>query len=109
MKKLLLLTLLGLSLAAGSVLAGDTAPKSATAGKAQVVNAKTLTLNPQGRYHKVHATKKKLECSDCHGDGADDVLFLRTSEFQGKEGPVNREACLVCHKTPKKPTWYGAK
>lgn len=103
MKRLMMLTLLGLSLVAGSVLAAD-----ATPAKAAVVNAKTRTLEEKGRFHAVHARKEKLECGDCHGGGADDILFLRTGEFQGKEGPVDRKECLACHQTPKKPVWYGA-
>lgn len=111
MKKLLVLTLLGLSLAAGSVLAADVAPPktaiSAKAVKVAKVTAKTITMAEQGRYHAVHVNKQKLECSDCHGSGAEDILFLRTGEFQGKEGPVDRKECLSCHQTPKKPTFYG--
>lgn len=109
MKRLMMLTLLGFSLAAGSVLAADATPAKATAtAKVAVVNAKTRTLEEKGRFHAVHARKEKLECGDCHGGGADDILFLRTGEFQGKEGPVDRKECLACHQTPKKPAWYGA-
>ena len=107
MKRLIMLTLLGFSLAAGSVLAADVAtPKAATAKVVQV-NAKTKTLEEKGRFHVVHSKKEKLDCDDCHGGGGDDILFLRTGEFQGKEGPVNRNDCLVCHQTPKKPVFYG--
>lgn len=108
MKQLLLLTLLGFSIVAGSVFAAEVAPKLAAVAKVVAVNAKTKTLEPKGRYHTVHAQKMKLDCTDCHGDGANDVLFLRTGEFQGKDGPVNREVCLGCHKAPKQPAWYGA-
>lgn len=112
MKKLLMLALLGFSLAAGSVLAADAAPPKATASakavKVAKVTAKTRTMAEKGRYHTVHENKEKLECSDCHGGGADDILFLRTGEFQGKEGPVDRKECLDCHQYPKKPTFYGA-
>ena len=111
MKKLLTLTLLGFSLAVGSALAADVAPpKAATSAKAvkvAKVTAKTMTTAEKGRYHAVHESKAKLECSDCHGGGADDILFVRTGEFQGREGPVDRKECLTCHQTPKKPTFYG--
>jgi len=113
MKKLLILTLLGFSLAAGSALAADaTSPKATTSAKAVKVvkvTAKTITMAEKGRYHAVHQNKEKLDCSDCHGGGAEDILFLRTGEFQGNEGPVDRKECLDCHQAPKKPTWYGAK
>ncbi|WPC65889.1 hypothetical protein SBP18_15515 [Rhodoferax ferrireducens] len=112
MKKLLMLTLLGMSLAAGSVFAADVAPAKAAipakAVKVAKVTGKTITTAEKGRYHAVHESKAKLECSDCHGGGADDILFVRTGEFQGREGPVDRKECLTCHQTPKKPTFYGA-
>lgn len=108
MKQLLLLTLLGCSIALGSVFAADLAPKTVAVAKVAAGNVKTKNLNPKGRYHTLHAQKLKLDCTDCHGDGAADVLFLRTGEFQGKDGPVNREVCLGCHKAPKQPAWYGA-
>jgi hypothetical protein len=101
MKRLIMLTLLGFSLATGSVMAAD------VANKVVKVNATSKTLDEKGRFHAVHAKKEKLDCNDCHGGGADDILFLRTGEFQGKEGPVDRKECLVCHQTPKKPTFYG--
>jgi hypothetical protein len=112
MKKLLMLTLLGFSLAACSVFAADVTPQKATTSakvvKVAKVTAKTRTMAEKGRYHAVHQNKEKLECGDCHSGGADDILFLRTGEFQGKEGPVDRKECLTCHQTPKKPTFYGA-
>jgi hypothetical protein len=108
MKRLIMLALLGISLATGSAMGADAAAqKAAVAPKATAVTAKTLTLDAKGRFHAVHTKKEKLDCDDCHGGGADDILFLRTGEFQGKEGPVNRKECLVCHQTPKKPTFYG--
>lgn len=109
MKRLIMLALLGLSLAAGSLIAAEPATQKAVANaKAPAVNAKTKTLAEKGRFHAVHGIKQKLDCEDCHGGGADDILFLRTGEFQGKEGPVDRKECLGCHQTPKKPTFYGA-
>lgn len=108
MKRVIMLTLLGFSLAVGSVLAADLATPKATAPvKVAKVTDKTKTLDEKGRFHAVHTKKQKLDCNDCHGGGADDILFLRTGEFQGKEGPVDRKECLACHQTPKKPTWYG--
>lgn len=100
MKKLLLLTLLGLTLAAGPTFSADvTTPK---------VTAKTRTLAEKGRWHVIHEQKQKLDCEDCHGGGEKDILFLRTGEPQGSIGPVDRKGCLTCHQTPNKPTFYGA-
>ena len=109
MKRLIMLTLLGFSMAAGSVLAADAPPaKAVVSAKITKVNAQTKTLDEKGRFHARHGKKEKLDCEDCHGGGADDILFLRTGEFQGKDGPVDRKECLVCHQAPKKPTFYGA-
>lgn len=108
MKRLIMLALLGLSLAVGPAFGADTATqKAATPAKAVKVNSGTRTLDEKGRFHNLHAKKAKLDCDDCHGGGADDILFLRTGEFQGKGGPVDRKECLVCHQTPKKPGFYG--
>jgi len=108
MKRIIMLALLGLSLASGSVIAVDTAASpSAAAPKVSAVNARAKSLDEKGRYHAIHTKKEKLECTDCHGGGDEDILFLRTGEFQGKDGPVNRDVCLTCHQAPKKPTFYG--
>jgi len=109
MKRLLMLMVLSCSLAGGWAIAADPGvPKAAQSGKkVPAVNATTKTLQEKGRYHAIHTQKEKLDCNDCHGGGADDILFLRTGEFQGKEGPVDRKECLTCHQTPKKPTFYG--
>lgn len=104
MKRLIMLSLLGCGLLVGSAWAADAVTQAAPATK---VTAQTKTLAEKGRFHVVHAKKEKLDCNDCHGGGADDILFLRTGEFQGKEGPVDRKECLVCHQTPKKPAFYG--
>lgn len=109
MKRFLMLVMLSWTLAAGvAVAAGPAVLKVPPAGKAVPVDAKTPTLLEKGRFHAIHTQKQKLDCNDCHGGGADDILFLRTGESQGKEGPVDRKECLSCHQTPKKPAIYGA-
>jgi hypothetical protein len=72
------------------------------------VTAQTKTIAEKGRWHAVHSKKQKLDCEDCHGGGEKDILFLRTGEPQGSEGPVDRKGCLTCHQFPNKPTFYGA-
>jgi len=109
MKRLIMLTLLGFSMAASSVLAADaTAPKASETAKVAAVNAKTKTIAEKGRFHAIHEKAQKLFCKDCHGKGGNDILFLRTGEFQGKDGPVDRKGCLECHQAPNKPIYYGA-
>jgi Zn finger protein HypA/HybF involved in hydrogenase expression len=103
MKKLLMLTVLGLTLAVGSAFSADAPVK-----KVAPVTAKTKTIAEKGRWHAVHEQKQKLDCEDCHGGGEKDILFLRTGEPQGSTGPVDRKGCLTCHQTPNKPTFYGA-
>jgi hypothetical protein len=108
MKRLLMLTLLGLSLATSAVYSADATPdKSAVTPKVIKVTAQTKTILEKGRFHVVHEKKQKLFCKDCHGKGDNDILFLRTGEFQGKDGPVDRKGCLECHQTPNTPTFYG--
>ena len=99
MKRLTLLALLALSVAAGPAIAADPPAKkpAATAKK---------SMAPNGRFHTVHTKKLKFDCGTCHGTGEADTLFLRTGEPQGA-GPVDRNVCLGCHQSPSKPTWYG--
>jgi hypothetical protein len=107
MKNLLLMTLLGLSMAVGTAFAADVAPQKAEP-KAAKVTSKTKSMAELGRYHTIHKTSQKLDCEDCHGGGEQDILYLRTGEPQGSDGPVDREGCLTCHQAPKKPTYYAA-
>jgi len=109
MKKLLMLTLLGFALSAGSAFSAD-APAvepAAKTVKAVKVTTKTKTILEKGRWHAVHGKSQKLFCDDCHGGGEKDILFLRTGEPQGSTGPVDRKGCLTCHQEPNKPTFYG--
>ncbi|OIN94492.1 MAG: hypothetical protein AUJ20_00265 [Comamonadaceae bacterium CG1_02_60_18] len=109
MKKLLLLGCLGFALASGGAFAaGEPAAKpAAKAVKTTKVTSKTKTILEKGRWHAVHGTSQKLFCDDCHGGGEKDILFLRTGEPQGSDGPVDRKGCLTCHQEPNKPTFYG--
>jgi len=107
MKKLLTLTLLGLSLAVGAAFAADVAPKKA-APKTVKVTSKTKSRAELGRWHTIHKTSQKLFCDDCHGGGEKDILYLRTGEPQGSTGPVDRKGCITCHQAPNEPTYYAA-
>jgi hypothetical protein len=105
MKRLSLLALMVLSLAAGSGLAADK-PEKTTKVVQQDWKGAPKSMAEKGRFHKVHAQKEKLDCEDCHDKDASDPLFLRAGEFQAKEGDVDRNGCLTCHASPKKPTFY---
>jgi uncharacterized membrane protein len=106
MKRLTLFALLALCLATGPVWAADApAAKSAAGVKKASLPTKRSLAEKGGRFHAVHKAQK-LQCSDCHSKTEVDPLFLRASESQGSEGPVDRAACMDCHKSPDKPTWY---
>lgn len=104
MKRLTLLAALVLTLAAATAGADD---KPGKTGKQEWKRAPATMVEKTGRFHKVHAQKEKLDCEDCHDKTESDPLFLRAGEFQAKEGDVDRNGCLTCHKSPKKPVFYG--
>jgi hypothetical protein len=105
MKRLILLALLATCLATGPVLAADPpATKPVASAKTAPLPSKP-SLAENGRFHAVHKNED-LKCSDCHSNEDVDPLFLRAAESQGSKGPVNRDGCMDCHKSPKKPTWY---
>ena len=62
----------------------------------------------KGRFHRAHTKRLSLQCDTCHAGEQKDLLFLRSGETQGI-GPVDRNTCLGCHKSPAKPSWYDVK
>lgn len=79
------------------------------AGKIDV--GKTFSLKEGARFHTIHAEKVGLGCTTCHVSGfAADYLLLRKEDRlpQDQPGPVDRSACLGCHR-PDGPatTFYG--
>ena len=105
MKRLTLFALLALCLATGPVLAEDAPAKKPVASAKKAPLPTNRSLAEGGRFHAVHKGED-LGCGDCHSKDDVDPLFLRASESQGEKGPVNREGCMDCHKSPKKPAWY---
>lgn len=101
MKRMFASTLLVLALAAAPAFAAD-APVKKAASTAK------KSLAADGRFHQVHTKKLSLQCNTCHAGEQTDTLFLRSGEAQGI-GPVDRNGCLACHKSPGRPTWYDAK
>jgi hypothetical protein len=102
MKRLIASALLGFALAAAPVIAADAPTKKAAAAKGKNLMA------ADGRFHRTHTKKLSLQCETCHAGEQKDTLFLRSGEAQGL-GPVDRNICLGCHKSPAKPAWYDAK
>ena len=106
MKRLSLFAALLISLTAAPVLAAEAPAQKPVSAATQATKAMKPSLGEKGRFHAVHKAED-LECSDCHSKDDVDPLFLRAAEPQGgDQGPVDREGCMVCHKSPKKPTWY---
>jgi nitrate/TMAO reductase-like tetraheme cytochrome c subunit len=105
MKRLSLFAALLLSLAMAPVLAAETPAKQSVSAATKAAKAMKPSMGEKGRMHAVHKAED-VACSDCHSKDDVDPLFLRAEESQGREGPVNREGCMDCHKSPKKPTWY---
>ena len=102
MKRMLVSALLGLALTAPPAMAAD-----APATKASPVATKSM-MAAGGRFHRKHTEKLSLQCDTCHAGEETDTLFLRSGETQGI-GPVDRNICLGCHKSPAKHAWYDAK
>lgn len=77
----------------------DTAEKIAT-GEVDVGDEYGMETGQ--RYHTIHTQELGLACTVCHlKDGyADDYLYQRKYKVpvRGAPGPVDRGACLGCHK-----------
>ena len=116
MKRALTILLAGLSLvfSTPAVIAAD-APVEKAAVKTVATGKKSMT--EKGSYHRVHATKEKLDCGDCHETGPlpDNTIKLTLHKplAKGSPGPVSTENCHECHGKPGKPgknvMWYAPK
>ena len=58
------------------------------------------------KMHDVHEKKVGMECADCHTKTHTDTLLMKTYANKGDK-PVDRNACVACHRQPRKPAWYG--
>jgi len=105
MKRLTLIAAFMLSLAAAPALAEDVPTKKPVSAAMKTAKAMKPSLGEKGRLHAVHKAKD-VECDDCHSYDDVDPLFLRAAESQGSKGPVDRAGCMVCHKSPREPSWY---
>jgi nitrate/TMAO reductase-like tetraheme cytochrome c subunit len=111
MKTLIASIALGFSLAVTPAFGADEAPAKkkddAPVKKKMVFTEKRSMSVDSGRYHKLHAKLKKLECDDCHDKEQKDILYLRKDDRMSKklaeQGQVDREGCLECHKPGHKP------
>lgn len=95
MRRAVSLLALGLAACALSAVAADKGKNS---------------LDPMnGRFHKQHTQKLKLDCGSCHDDTQKDALYARNDRPlpAGMPAAVDRHVCLACHQKPSKPGWYG--
>ena len=105
-------------------LAWAIAAPAAYAADVPVVKASIKTapaarksMAEKGSYHRLHATREKLDCEDCHESGPlpDNTLKLTLHEAlpKGSPGPVSIDSCHECHGKPRKNgknvTWYAPK
>jgi hypothetical protein len=100
---------LGLTLAIAPAFAADAPAKKPAAGA-------KFSMGVNGRYHKLHKQKAKLDCGDCHDPVQQDILYLRKDDAMSadlaKVGQVDRNNCLSCHKPGSKkqgkiPSFWG--
>lgn len=85
--------------AADAPAAKPEAPKAAAPAKAKV----KYDLD---KMHDVHEQKVGMECADCHTRTHTDILLMK-SYANKDDKPVDRNACVACHRQPRKPAWYG--
>jgi hypothetical protein len=105
MTRVLAVFALGLVLAATPAWSADDAANKAAPARPAAVKK---SMAPDGSFHTVHTKKLELACDTCHKSENKDVLFVRNTEAPpaGLKAHVDRNGCLVCHKDPRKPTWY---
>jgi cytochrome c553 len=101
MRALIALVAAGFALALSPAFAADAPAKPATAAVAK--GKSTYDID---RLHGVHENKVGMECADCHTKTHTDTLLMKTYAGKG-ERPVDRNACVACHRQPRKPAWYG--
>ena len=102
MKHLIASMLVGLAVSVLPAAAAEKpSAKPAATGK--------YSMDPKGRFHRVHEKKVELECKDCHKKDAPDLLVVSNGAPRAKDspGPVVRSACRKCHKEGETPAFYG--
>lgn len=103
MKRALVLAASMLALALAPAFAAD-APAAARPAAAPAKAGAKFNL---ARMHDAHVKKGGMECGDCHTDTQADLLVMKNYAASGTP-PVDRGACVACHRPPHKPAWYGA-
>ena len=98
MRRLIAVMVAGFALALVPAYAADAPAKP----KAAAVAAKAKP--GMERMHDVHKNKLGMECNDCHAPPQPvDILLIRKSSM-----PVDRNACVTCHREPARFSWYGS-
>lgn len=62
------------------------------------------------RYHRIHATVLGLECTTCHISKPDTAQTVFTAQDVSPQapGPVDKRACLGCHRAGPGSDVYGS-
>jgi uncharacterized repeat protein (TIGR01451 family) len=84
-------------------------PSDGTAVSASIL-PKVYGLAQGQRYHKIHAGQLGLGCTTCHKSQVSDpeAIFITQDVSPLAPGPVDRKACLTCHRSSGPgPTFYG--
>ncbi len=57
-------------------------------------------LAPDQRYHDIHTTEQSLECATCHVSEPDTTQTVFTAQDVSPRAPnpVDKKACLRCHR-----------
>lgn len=67
-------------------------------------------LQPNERYHRIHATELSLDCTTCHLTSPDteQTVFGDQDTSPSAPGPVDRQVCLECHQDGAATDLYGS-
>jgi hypothetical protein len=67
-------------------------------------------LQPNERYHRIHATELALACTTCHLTSADteQSVFGDQNTSPSAPGPVDRQVCRECHQDGAATAFYGS-
>lgn len=104
MKKKMVIMAVFILLGAGFILfAGkvdiQSTSKAIEEGQIDVGTVPDMELG--NRYHNIHNEVLAMDCMSCHiSDYSDDYLYQRKYKIpvRGMPGPVDRGACLSCHR-----------
>ncbi len=80
--------------------------------KGEIDPGQRFGMDPEGRFHKIHAVILGLECTQCHLDRMPvriEVFLSSPPAGSSPDAPgsADRRACLGCHLTGPGKSFYG--